>query len=145
MAHERKCMMCGEQYSYCSHCNSFDPKETWKYLYHDKTCMEISNIWYAYRGKEISKEEAREKMSALKPNIDNVLKYTSIAAREIREIFDVPEKNEVAEETKVEPEVEQVVEEVKTEPVVDENKNVESVHHVTKTFNNNRDFRNKKK
>lgn len=59
MSHERKCLMCGKSYRYCSHCNDFDPTETWKYLYHDKKCMDIANIWYAYRGKEISQEKAK--------------------------------------------------------------------------------------
>lgn len=98
MAHERKCMMCGQNYKFCSHCNDFDPTESWKYLYHDKKCMDIANIWYAYRGKEISKDVAKEQMSQIKPNIDEVLKYDSLAAKEIKEIFDIkaePDKADV--------------------------------------------------
>lgn len=101
MAHERKCMMCGTEYKYCSHCNDFDPTESWKYLYHDKKCKAIANIWYAYRGNEISKEEAKARMSEYKPNIDAVLKYTSIAANEIRDIFDVHEDDLSAENIEV--------------------------------------------
>jgi len=92
--HERTCMCCGKKYEYCSHCNDFDPTETWKYLYHDKKCMGIAEVWYAYRGKEITKEEAKARMSEFKPNIDDVLKYNSIAAKEIREIFDIKEVDE---------------------------------------------------
>ena len=106
MAQKRICMMCGEEYEFCSHCNDFDPFESWKYLYHDEKCREIGHIWYAYRGDEISKEEAKKGMSEIKPNIDNVLQHTSIAANEIREIFDIkdfqPKKTEVAQNIKKE-------------------------------------------
>lgn len=98
MAHERKCMMCGTEYKYCSHCNDFDPTESWKYLYHDKKCRAIANIWYAYRGNEISKEDAKARMSEFKPNIDDVLKYTSIAANEIRDIFGIKKEDVIVDE-----------------------------------------------
>ena len=116
MAHERKCMMCGTEYQYCSHCNDFDPSESWKYLYHDKKCMAIANIWYAYRGKEISKEEAKARMSEYKPNIDAVLKYTSIAANEIRDIFDIKEEVPTLENEEQKEEIIEEVAETKTEP-----------------------------
>lgn len=51
-------------------------------------------------------------MSELKPNIDDVLKYTSLAAKEIREIFDTKEEGleqiDIVEEVPV---VEEKVEE----------------------------------
>ena len=103
--YERHCMMCGKLYEYCSHCNDFNPNEMWKYLYHDEKCQSIGHIWYAYRGNEITKEEAKEQMSQYKPNIDEVLKYTSIAAKEIRDIFGIVEEEkteEVAEEKSIE-------------------------------------------
>jgi len=134
MAHERRCMMCGTEYKYCSHCNNYDPKETWKYLYHDEKCLAISNIWYKYRGNEITKEEARAQMSEYKPNIDNVLKYTSIAANEIREIFDIKEEEPVTEEKQVE---EQKVEEQKVEV------QQEPKQEPKKQFNNKHEYRNK--
>ena len=64
--------------------------------------MDIANIWYAYRGKEISKETAKSEMEKIKPNIDNVLKHSSIAANEIKEIFGIHEEvvEEIIEEKK---------------------------------------------
>lgn len=114
--YERHCLCCGRVYEYCSHCNDFDPTESWKYLYHDKNCMAIANIWYAYRGNEISKEEAKEQMSQYKPNIDEVLKYTSIAAKEIRDIFGVVEE-EKTEDTVIEKQVEDIKPEEVNVPV----------------------------
>ena len=78
--------------------------------------MAIANIWYAYRGNEISKEEAKEQMSQYKPNIDEVLKYTSIAAKEIRDIFGVVEE-EKTEDTVVEKQVEDIKPEEVNVPV----------------------------
>ena len=114
--YERHCLCCGKTYTYCSHCNDFDPTESWKYLYHDKNCMAIANIWYAYRGNEISKEEAKEQMSQYKPNIDEVLKYTSIAAKEIRDIFGIVEE-EKTEDTVAEKQVEDIKPEEVNVPV----------------------------
>ena len=106
MAHERRCLLCGTEYKYCSHCNDYDPTETWRYLFHDEKCLELSNVWYAYRGNEISKEEAKKRFEKYPENLDKILKYTSIAAKEIRAIFDIPEEEpkkdeEVAEKTEM--------------------------------------------
>lgn len=86
---EKKCFICGKIYSYCPHCKDANPEESWKILFHDEKCRDISRIWYAYRGKEITKEEAKESMSVLKPNIDDTLNYDSVPAKEIQEIFGV--------------------------------------------------------
>ena len=94
MRNERICLMCGTHYSFCPHCKESKPEEMWRFLYHDGKCLALSEIWYAYRGNEISKQEAKRRMSKLKPNIDDVLNYTSTAAREIREIFDADKKVE---------------------------------------------------
>ena len=89
---EKKCFICGKTYTYCPHCKDANPEESWKILFHDDKCRDISRIWYAYRGKEISKEEAKESMGVLKPNIDDALNYDSVPAKEIQEIFGVNKK-----------------------------------------------------
>lgn len=102
MAHERRCLLCGTEYKYCSHCNDYDPTETWRYLFHDEKCLELSNVWYAYRGNEISKEEAKKRFEKYPENLDKILKYSSIAAKEIRAIFDIPEEEPKKDEETVE-------------------------------------------
>ncbi len=136
---ERTCLMCGTKYQWCIHCKDTRPDEGWRFLYHDEKCRDMSEIWYAYRGKEISKAEAKEKMSALKPNIDDVLKYTSIAAKEIREIFDVPEEQEVVEnEITNHEESNDVVEDAEVA------KEDNFAQHTVKHFDNKHDYRKKK-
>ena len=108
MAKERTCMICGFKYKFCHHCREYQGQPGWKYLYHDEKCKQIGDLWYAYRGGEISKETAKKALSKLTPNIDNALKYTgTIASNEIREIFDTvenePEQNiENVQEVKIE-------------------------------------------
>lgn len=119
MAHERNCMMCGTEYKYCSHCDEYNSNETWRYLYHDENCKAIGEIWYAYRGNEITKEQAKEKMGEYPENIAKILKHHSIAANEIRDIFGVKleEPEEEAEEKIEEKSEEKKVEEpVKIQP-----------------------------
>ena len=101
MAVKRTCFMCGTEYEWCNTCHDFDATETWKYLYHDKECLDISKIWYAYRGNEISKEEARKRMDKYPNMIALILENDSNPANEIKEIYNVP-KQKLTEETDVE-------------------------------------------
>lgn len=104
MAKERTCMICGRHYKFCHHCKEYEQEPKWKYLYHDEKCKQIGDIWFAFRGNEISKEDARKALSKLTPNIDVALKYTgTIASNEIRAIFDVDvaPKDDIVEEKEV--------------------------------------------
>ena len=101
MTEKRKCFICGKEYEYCPNCSNAG-EQPWKFLYHDEKCVDISNIWYAYRGKEITKDEAKTKMSAIKPNIDDALKHNSVAANEIKEIFGIKEEKPEPKKTDVE-------------------------------------------
>lgn len=94
MNKNRVCFMCGSPYEWCNTCHDFDPTETWKYLYHDENCLAISRIWYAYRGNEISKEEARQQMDQFSENIAMILENDSVPAKEIQEIYNVSVKEE---------------------------------------------------
>ena len=94
MSVKRKCFMCGQEFEYCPSCRDNKPDEHWRFLYHDEKCLDISKIWYAYRGNEISKKRAMEGMKKIKPNIDAVLSYDSVAANEIKDIFGIKQKTE---------------------------------------------------
>ena len=87
MAEERTCIICGTHYKWCNTCHDYDPTETWKYLYHDASCMNVSIIWRAYRGNEISKAEAKRQMDRYPDVIAMALENTSIPAKEIQEIY----------------------------------------------------------
>ena len=95
------CILCGTQYPvFCPTCRDANPTDTWKYLYDDKECVELSQIWYAYRGNEISAEKARTEFRKHKAKLEDILKNNSIAALEIRAIF--AEENPVKKESAIE-------------------------------------------
>lgn len=102
MAKLRTCMLCGTQKEYCPTCPGFNSDETWRILFHDENCLAISKVWYAYRGGEITKDEAKEQMNKYPESLEKIFKYTSLAAKEIRAIFDIPEEEPEKEEVPVE-------------------------------------------
>ena len=61
MAHEKKCIVCGKEYKYCSHCSQYNSDETWRYLYCSENCRKIFHIFSDVKGKAISEEEARKR------------------------------------------------------------------------------------
>lgn len=140
MAHERTCMICGDQYKYCPTCKEYNPNEPWRMLFHDEDCLKISKIWYAYRGREITKEQAKNRMGKYPDRLQKIFTNDSIAAKEIKDIFDIVEKK-VEEQVK-----EQAAETVEETKPVEEAKPVEAPVSVgaKQSFKGN-DFKNKKK
>lgn len=110
MAKERTCFCCMTKYEYCHSCKDYNPVETWRYLYHDSNCKTIGDIWFAYRGKEISKEDARAALKTF--DLSKILNSGSPVVPELKEIMGVKEepkeekidvKEEVAEDEEVKP------------------------------------------
>ena len=113
MAQDRTCFMCGTKYSYCPTCKTPDAGKPWKFLYHDERCEAISKIWYAYRGHEISKEEAKRQLDKYPENIELILKNDSVPANEIKEIYDIHEEKQAEEKhTEEKPVEEEAIKEV---------------------------------
>lgn len=126
----RKCAMCGTEYEYCSHCRDYNPNETWRYLYHDENCKAVGELWFAYKGKEISKEDTKKALQSYK--LDGILAYDSIAVKELKDILGIKEEK-----------VEEPKEEVKAEkPVNEEPKEVKVEKEEKPAFDH---YRNKKK
>ncbi len=116
MAKERRCFVCLKTYTYCPNCQGYDPAETWKFLVHDKTCLELYNLWQSYRGGEISKDDAATVLKSF--DLTNILASGSPVVdvfKEILDIKDTPKIEEVLDEPKVETKVENKKEDVKTE------------------------------
>ena len=108
MAKKRKCMLCGTEYEYCGHCRGDNPELTWKYLFDDEECLGISQIWYTYRGKEITKDVAKKQFEEHSKKLALICKNDSKAAEEIKAIVDFKEK--VESEKKAEEKVDEVIE-----------------------------------
>ena len=64
MKNNRKCVLCGKEYSYCgSGCRGDASKPTWMKLYHSENCRNIFNTLNDFNFKLITKAEAKERLS----------------------------------------------------------------------------------
>lgn len=96
-AKDRTCFCCGKTYQYCPQCKEYDPTETWKFLVHSQKCLDVYNVWQAYRGKEMTKEEAANVLKAL--NVDEILKANTPVVPVLKEILDIKDITPVIEKT----------------------------------------------
>ena len=100
----RVCYCCGKIYQYCPNCSGYDPNKTYMFLVHDEKCNEVYNICNAYKGKELTREEAAKALKAL--NVDYILKAEKSAVKalvkEILDVKDAPAPKAVTKEIKQE-------------------------------------------
>ena len=65
MKNNRKCILCGKEYSYCgSGCRGDAGKPTWMKLYCSENCKNIFSALNDYNFKLIDKTQAQERLSA---------------------------------------------------------------------------------
>lgn len=73
----RICLCCGKEYYYCPHCREDENKPTWMMAWDTLECREVFTILSHYNSKDISKEEAKEKLL-------NVLTHTIVFRENIQ-------------------------------------------------------------
>lgn len=54
----KKCILCGKTYTYCSRCEEFDHLPRWMEIYCSDNCRTIFNTLTSYNSKSISANEA---------------------------------------------------------------------------------------
>ena len=59
----RTCIICGQDYRYCSACGEDAGKPTWYFIFDSENCHDIYETCVAYRDKEIDQKEAYERIS----------------------------------------------------------------------------------
>ncbi len=94
-APNRKCVICGTKYRFCSNCGTNkNAPQTWKNIYHDEACKALAEIWHEYRdlNNGMSKEKARKLMEKYPENLSMVLQNPSFIGDEFREIFDIKQE-----------------------------------------------------
>lgn len=134
----RKCIICAEKYSYCMNCRDSRPAETWRNVYDNAECKDVADAWYAYRGHEISKADAKKLIERHPSVLEKVFKLDSIPAKEIKAICDFVEDVKEEEVQVTEDKVEETVDDQIEQPQV-ENKEAEVI---SDNVNENRQFRN---
>lgn len=86
MAKQRTCLVCGTKYEYCPHCGKHNPKETWRFLFCSENCNKVDNVIASFRSKEISADEAKNKLSAL--GVSKTSTVTNYIRSFLEQIFD---------------------------------------------------------
>ena len=80
----RECIICGRSYHYCPTCGADVGKPTWYAIFDGQNCHDIYEICVAYRDKEISIEDAYNKMSNLDLSyLDSIVPATKAQITEI--------------------------------------------------------------
>ena len=123
MVYTRTCICCGKQYEYCPHCGESKNKPRWLVNYDDEGCHVAFQTVTDYLAKEITKEEAKEKLESV--DLKNRKMFKASVSKYVDEILDDVNTSDVAkvddtkvDEVKVEDVKEKVKEEVKTEDKV---------------------------
>lgn len=58
--HNRKCLVCGKEYSYCMYCEKDKNKPTWMNSYDSENCRTIFETLVDYNLKNISADQAKK-------------------------------------------------------------------------------------
>lgn len=85
MKYERKCICCGEKYSYCNNCYDFRNLPLWMNSFHDENCKDIFQICTDYNFKLLTREQAKEMLS--KCDLSNRANFSACIQRDLKVIL----------------------------------------------------------
>lgn len=122
MAKNRKCLCCGEKYSYCPSCSRVDAlKESWYSEFCSKTCKDLWTTLTKYSMDFLTKSEAKSIISEL--DLKPLVAYADCVQRDYAKVM-AEERKAKKTHKKVDPiiEIEPIVEQPEevAEPVVEE-------------------------
>lgn len=127
MAKNRKCISCGEKYSYCPTCSRAAALEpSWKSEFCSETCMTLWTILTKYGMEFLSKDEAKEIISNL--DLKPIGVYADCVQRDYAKVMAEEKKLRKAHK-KIEPVVE-------IEPVIEQLIEITESHEVVKKEEN---------
>ena len=82
MKPNKKCVMCGTAYNYCSGCPGKNP--AWKVSFCCEDCKKIYETVASYNMKDITKEQAAKALKDIKPEkIEQLNKTNKLIVKEI--------------------------------------------------------------
>lgn len=84
--HIRKCVVSkNHEYEYCSKCQKFDPKETWRNMFCSLNCKKIFNIVMKYKDGIISQDQAFSELADC--DLNNLNEFNSDIKNIINQIM----------------------------------------------------------
>lgn len=102
----KKCILCGKTYTYCSRCEEFDHLPRWMEIYCSDNCRIIFNTLTEYNAKNITVKEAAKRLE--KCDMSDAGKYHEVNQKMITEIQEKTtdiKTQKTPEEEIVEPEI----------------------------------------
>ena len=109
-ANNKKCILCGKTYTYCSRCEEFDHLPRWMEIYCSDNCRTIFNTLTSYNSKTISANEALNILNTC--DLSDVDKFHEINQGLVKEVLG--SKKEIEKGANVEVETITPVEEKET-------------------------------
>lgn len=109
-ANNKKCILCGKTYTYCSRCEEFDHLPRWMEIYCSDNCRTIFNTLTSYNSKTISANEALNILNTC--DLSDVDKFHEFNQGLVKEVLG--SKKEIEKEANVEVETITPVEEKET-------------------------------
>ena len=93
----RTCIICGQEYSYCSACGEDAGKPTWYFIFDGKNCHDIYEVCTQYRDKKIDAKKAYELISKL--DLSNIEDFVEVTKNQIKEISRLNEEGTNVQES----------------------------------------------
>lgn len=101
----KKCIVCGEIYTYCNSCSEFDKYPRWMGVYHEENCKNVFDITSKFLSGHITKEEAKELLD--KCNLSNKKNFHKVILETINKIYASEKRNKKTTKTNTEKVLEQ--------------------------------------
>lgn len=92
----RTCIICQRDYHYCGTCGEDSGKPSWYAIFHNQNCHDIYDVCVAYRDKEITTDEAYNKLSKL--DLSDLENFNEGTKGQIEEILASQDKNTTVED-----------------------------------------------
>ena len=86
----RTCIICGQEYRYCSACGEDAGKPTWYFIFDGQNCHDIYEVCTQYRDKKIDAKKAYELISKL--DLSNIEDFVETTKNQIEEIIRLNEE-----------------------------------------------------
>ena len=107
----KKCIVCGKVYTFCTGCREFDKYPRWMAIFHNENCKELYDIANDYLAKSVPVEELKERLEncdlsyrenlhhIIKNVVDEVVPVKTVSRGKRREASIVEEAMVVTSET----------------------------------------------